>query len=178
MEHEGCVQIKILTETQMTSSEIRRMKLVFKDMKHLIERGGGHLTKQEHHISLEKFSQILAHSHILFFHMMRVSVFSSIFNSQYNTSLIVRFNCVYRNERLCFNKAFFWMPSYEILECRRNTGLYEFHVQHPIDVDRLLNGLPNIERIDEQRWNFRNSRDQIMQLLIVRNYFHCKASSM
>uniref|UniRef100_A0A1I7XD07 F-box domain-containing protein n=1 Tax=Heterorhabditis bacteriophora TaxID=37862 RepID=A0A1I7XD07_HETBA len=34
-------------QTQMTSLEIRRLKLVSKDMKYLIERGGRHLTKQE-----------------------------------------------------------------------------------------------------------------------------------
>uniref|UniRef100_A0A1I7X1I6 F-box domain-containing protein n=1 Tax=Heterorhabditis bacteriophora TaxID=37862 RepID=A0A1I7X1I6_HETBA len=233
------VQIRILTkinifQTQMTSSEIRRMKLVSRDMKYLIERGGRHLTKQElkyccideiapgsckvvsieyhrrQHINLENFSQILAHSHISTFHMIRVSGYSSIFNSQYNTSLIVRnelfsVNYAYseiqmRNtvlprsslgchqletyvilKKLCMSGASHFCDDdliagnyrrlslkkcplsehglrrilEEVLDCRRDFDEYNFTLQKIIDVDRLLDGLPNIQKITERRWTLR-----------------------
>uniref|UniRef100_A0A1I7XCR4 Leucine-rich repeat domain-containing protein n=1 Tax=Heterorhabditis bacteriophora TaxID=37862 RepID=A0A1I7XCR4_HETBA len=66
----------------------------------------------------------------------------------------------------------------EVLDCRRDIVSYDFTLQKVIDVDRLLDGLPNIERIDEDCWNLRNSRDQIMELHIENNYFSCYTTAI
>uniref|UniRef100_A0A1I7WAM0 Endonuclease/exonuclease/phosphatase n=1 Tax=Heterorhabditis bacteriophora TaxID=37862 RepID=A0A1I7WAM0_HETBA len=96
----------------------------------------------------------------------------------------------YTNERNSFNDEFFWMGSVRkqgttdvcISEnaAYRNTVSGEFlrkywsvdvtlirtnsKFKRSIDVDRLLDGQPNIESTEEGRWSLRNIRDQIMQL--------------
>uniref|UniRef100_A0A1I7WGG5 F-box domain-containing protein n=1 Tax=Heterorhabditis bacteriophora TaxID=37862 RepID=A0A1I7WGG5_HETBA len=268
------VQIKILTETQMTSSEIRCMKLVSKGMKYLIERGGRHLTKQDlryccidevsrtictnrffmfnkcihlkiqiapgtckvismnnhrrQHISLEHFSQILAHSHISHVFINRHIRKNKIicrtlilggcnFNDKENGLCIVG----YTNQTNSFNEEFFWMPSVrklrelcihglchfsdddlsagnyrwqrlincclsehalrriieEVLECKRDIECYTFKVQKRIDVDRLLDGLPNIQKITERQWTLRDIKDQVMKLSIVNEFLIFKMSA-
>uniref|UniRef100_A0A1I7WYG4 Ig-like domain-containing protein n=1 Tax=Heterorhabditis bacteriophora TaxID=37862 RepID=A0A1I7WYG4_HETBA len=61
----------------------------------------------------------------------------------------------------------------DVLECRRDIMCLNVIVQKSIDVDRLLSDLPNIERVEEGRWNLRNLRGRIMKLMIRNDHFLC-----
>uniref|UniRef100_A0A1I7X5U6 F-box domain-containing protein n=1 Tax=Heterorhabditis bacteriophora TaxID=37862 RepID=A0A1I7X5U6_HETBA len=116
-------------QAQMTSSEIRHLKLVSKDMKYLIERGGQHLTKHNvRYLCIDEINLTLDFCDRLQddFRENRITCDMLLFNSCniYDEDILTivdkllgateanQFNILEsRNRNFRFKKEFFWMPS-------------------------------------------------------------------
>uniref|UniRef100_A0A1I7WVA1 F-box only protein 22 n=1 Tax=Heterorhabditis bacteriophora TaxID=37862 RepID=A0A1I7WVA1_HETBA len=245
-----------LADTLMKSSEIRRLKLISKDIKYLVEKGGRHLCQQSMHrfkiyenpsgcykiktinnhsdlnISIEDFLRIFAFCRFEELHISvdkvtldfcdqlqklreeKISCRSLIiavcgFNENERLTAIDRLLSATGAKELClsdeendhFDRDFFsfapirelevlsvigvcdfsdedleagrYLYLYldqcsisehglrrilkELLECKRHIGECYFGLRHAINVDRLLDGLPNLKTGDSH-WNLRNTR--------------------